>query len=249
LDRQNDNNLEPFCGCGTTIDAAEKNGRDWIGIDVTQLAITLIKKRLLDTYSYNLQFVSASTPEQMVSGVAEGGATVVRVIGEPVSPEDAAKLAEDDKYQFQWWALGLVGARPEEQKKGADHGIDGKILFRDDPKSTKPEQVIIQVKGGKTSVKDVRDSRGVLDREKAAIGILISLQPPTSPMETEAASVGFYEHKTNKQKFPRLQLRTVKELMEGKGIERPTSAASVDETYKKAPESKKKHGYQTELKM
>jgi len=241
--------LNSFCGCGTTIDAAEKLGRDWIGIDVTQLAITLIKKRLFDTYGYNLQFVSASTPEQMVSCVAEGGAAVVRVIGEPVSPEDAAKLAEDDKYQFQWWALGLVGARPEEQKKSADHGIDGKILFRDDPKSTKPEQVIIQVKGGKTSVKDVRDSRGVLDREKAAIGILISLQPPTSPMETEAASVGFYEHKTNKQKFPRLQLRTVKELMEGKGIERPTSAASLDDTFKKAPESKKKHGHQAELKM
>jgi site-specific DNA-methyltransferase (adenine-specific) len=241
--------LDPFCGCGTTIDAAEKLGRDWIGIDITQLAITLIKKRLFDTYGYNLKFVSASTPEQMVSGVAEGGAAVVRVIGEPVSPEDAAKLAEDDKYQFQWWALGLVGARPEEQKKGADHGIDGKILFRDDPKSTKPEQVIIQVKGGKTSVKDVRDLRGVLDREKAAIGILISLQPPTAPMETEAASVGFYEHKTNKQKFQRLQLRTVKELMEGKGIERPTSAASVDDTYKKAPESKKKHGHQSELKL
>ncbi len=242
--------LDPFCGCGTTIDAAEKLGRQWIGIDITQLAITLIKKRLFDTYGYNLQFVSASTPEQIVSGVAEGSnTTVVRVIGEPVSPEDAAKLAEDDKYQFQWWALGLVGARPEEQKKGADHGIDGKILFRDDPKSTKPEQVIIQVKGGKTSVKDVRDLRGVLDREKAAIGILISLQPPSAPMETEAASVGFYEHKTNKQKFPRLQLRTVKELMEGKGIERPTSAASLDDTFKKAPESKKKHGHQAELKM
>jgi site-specific DNA-methyltransferase (adenine-specific) len=242
--------LDPFCGCGTTIDAAEKLGRDWIGIDVTQLAITLIKKRLFDTYGYNLQFVSASTPEQVVGGVAEGSnMTVVRVIGEPVSPEDAAKLAEDDKYQFQWWALGLVGARPEEQKKGADHGIDGKILFRDDPKSTKPEQVIIQVKGGKTSVKDVRDLRGVLDREKAAIGILISLQPPTAPMETEAASVGFYEHKTNKQKFPRLQLRTVNELMEGKGIERPSTVAAMDDTFKKAPESKKKHGHQAELKM
>jgi DNA methylase/Restriction endonuclease len=242
--------LDPFCGCGTTIDAAEKLGRDWVGIDITQLAITLIKKRLFDTYGYNLKFVSASAPEQVVGRVAESSnTTVVRVIGEPVSPADAAKLAEDDKYQFQWWALGLVGARPEEQKKGADHGIDGKILFRDDPKSFKPEQVIIQVKGGKTSVKDVRDLRGVLDREKAAIGILISLQPSTAPMETEAASVGFYEHKTNKQKFPRLQLRTVKELMEGKGIERPTSAASVDETYKKAPESKKKHGHQTELKM
>jgi hypothetical protein len=173
--------------------------------------------------------------------------SVVHVIGEPTTPADAAKLADEDKYQFQWWALGLVGARPEEQKKGADHGIDGKILFRDDPKAAKPEQIIIQVKGGKTGVKDVRDLRGVLDREKAAIGILISLQPPTGPMETEAASAGFYEHKTNKQKYPRLQLRTVKELMEGKGIERPTTAAALEETFKKAPESKKKHGEQKEL--
>jgi len=101
-------------------------------------------------------------------------------------------------------ALGLVGARPIEQKKGADHGIDGKILFRDDPKAAKPEQIIIQVKGGKTGVKDVRDLRGVLDRDQAAIGILISLQPATGPMETEAASAGFYEHKTNRQKYPRL---------------------------------------------
>jgi hypothetical protein len=96
-------------------------------------------------------------------------------------------------------------------------------------------------------VKDVRDLRGVLDREKAAIGILISLQEATGPMETEAASAGFYEHKTNKLKFPRLQLRTVKELMEGKGIERPTSAASLDDTFKKAPASKKKDSEQTEL--
>ena len=131
-----------------------------------------------------------------------GRTSTVRIIGEPTTPNEAATLAEHDKYQFQWWALGLVGARPVEQKKGADHGIDGKILFRDDPKAAKPEQIIIQVKGGKTGVKDVRDLRGVLDREKAAIGILISLQPPTAPMETEAASAGFYEHKTNKQKYP-----------------------------------------------
>jgi hypothetical protein len=261
--------LDPFCGCGTTIDAAEKLGRQWIGIDITQLAITLIKKRLQDTYGSRIKFVSGAdgrdaSPRRPRAESAEerpldaGGTaqravpttenvSLVHVIGEPTTPADAAKLAEDDKFQFQWWALGLVGARPEEQKKGADHGIDGKILFRDDPKAAKPEQIIIQVKGGKTGVKDVRDLRGVLDREQAAIGILISLQPATGPMETEAASAGFYEHKTNKQKFPRIQLRTVKELMDGKGIERPTTAAALEETFKKAPESKKKHGHQTEL--
>ena len=242
--------LDPFCGCGTTIDAAQKLGREWIGIDITQLAITLIKKRLFDTYGYDIKFVSASSPEHPVAGVAESAdATVVRVIGEPVSPEDAVKLAEDDKYQFQWWALGLVGARPEEQRKGADHGIDGKILFRDDPKSTRPEQIIIQVKGGKISVKDVRDLRGVLDREKAAIGVLITLEEPTAPMKAEAASVGFYIHKTNQQKYPRLQLRTVQELMTGKNIQRPASAAAVDETFKEAPKAKAKKGDQKQLKL
>lgn len=218
--------LDPFCGCGTTIDAAEKLGRKWIGIDVTQLATSLIKNRLRDTYGNKIEIIT---------------------VGEPTTPNEAAVLAEQDKYQFQWWALGLVAARPVEQKKGADHGIDGKILFRDDLKSPRPEQIILQVKGGKTGVKDVRDLRGVLDREKAAIGILISLQPPTREMQTEAASAGFYEHKMNKQKYPRIQLRTVKELMDGKSIERPSTVAAVDETFKKAPESKKKHGEQKQL--
>ena len=101
-----------------------------------------------------------------------------------------------------WRALGLVGARPVEQKKRADHGIDGEILFPDDLKASKAEQIIIQVKCGKTGVEDVRDSRGVLEREKAAMGVLISLQAPTGPMEAEAASAGFYTHKTNAQQYP-----------------------------------------------
>ena len=220
--------LDPFCGCGTTIDAAEKLGRKWIGIDITQLATSLIKNRLRDTYGDKIEIIT---------------------IGEPTTPNEANTLAEQDKYQFQWWALGLVGARPVEQKKGADHGIDGKILFRDDVKATKPEQIIIQVKGGKASVDQVRDLRGVLDREKAAIGVLITLQPPTKPMLTEAASAGFYEHKLNKQQFPRLQIRTVKELMEGKGIERPSSVAAVDETFKKAPKAQSKGGEQKSLEL
>jgi DNA modification methylase len=218
--------LDPFCGCGTTIDAAEKLGRKWIGIDVTQLATSLIKSRLRDTYGRQIEIVT---------------------VGEPTTPNEAAVLAEQDKYQFQWWALGLVSARPVEQKKGADHGIDGKILFRDDLNAARPEQIILQVKGGKTGVKDVRDLRGVLDREQAAIGVLISLQPPTRDMVAEAASAGFYEHKMNRQKYPRLQLRTVKELMDGKNIERPSSVAAVDETFKKAPKAKAKGHEQSAL--
>jgi len=220
--------LDPFCGCGTTIDAAEKLGRKWIGIDITQLATSLIKNRLRDIYGDQIEIIT---------------------VGEPVTPNEAYILAEQDKFQFQWWALGLVGARPVEQKKGADHGIDGKILFRDDPREARPEQIIIQVKGGKTGVKDVRDLRGVLDREKAAMGVIISLQAPTRDMIAEAVSTGFYEHKANKQQYPRLQLRTVKELMEGKLIERPSNVAALDETFKKAPKAPTKGGHQHELTL
>jgi len=181
--------LRSYFVCGTTIDAAEKLGRDWIGIDVTQLAISLIKNRLQDTYGTRIKFVSGSArsaagesglplpqgegmrvrvkgqedhatapphPGPLPPGEGESSAAppaasvhLVRIIGEPTTPNEAATLAEEDKFQFQWWALGLVGARPVEQKKGADHGIDGKILFRDDPKAAKPEQIIIQVKAAR----------------------------------------------------------------------------------------------------
>ena len=103
--------LDPFCGCGTTIAAAQKLGRAWIGIDVTHLAIGLIKTRLRDAF---------------------GDLARYNVVGEPTTTEDAARLAEDEPYQFQAWALGLVGARPAGGvKKGADKGIDGRLYFHD----------------------------------------------------------------------------------------------------------------------
>ena len=163
--------LDPFCGCGTTIDAAAQHlSRAWIGIDVTHLAIGLIKVRLRDTY---------------------GDVVPYAVVGEPTTAEDAAELAESNKYQFQAWALGLVGARPAGGvKKGADKGIDGRLYFHDGSQSTR--QIIFSVKGGKLKATDVRDLRGVIDREKADIGVLLSFEPPTQLMRTEAASAGFY---------------------------------------------------------
>ncbi|MBL8137117.1 MAG: restriction endonuclease [Acidobacteria bacterium] len=161
--------LDPFCGCGTAIAAAQKLKRQWVGIDITHLAITLIRSRLTDTF--------------------EGKASY-RVVGEPVSQPDAEALAASDPYQFQWWALGLVGARPVEQKKGADKGIDGRIYFHEGPGETK--QIVLSVKAGKLHAPYVRDLRGVVDREKAVIGVLLCLDEPTKAMRTEAASAGFY---------------------------------------------------------
>ncbi len=216
--------LDPFCGCGTTIATAQKLGRRWIGIDITHLAITLMKERLKDTF---------------------GEAAAFEVIGEPVSVPDAARLAESDPYQFQWWALGLVGARPVEQKKGADMGIDGRIVFQGD-KLGVFESVILSVKAGHAGAAHVRDLKGVLEREKAAIGVLISMQEPTAPMKTEAVTAGFHESDMWGKKYPRLQLLTVAELLAGKKVEMPP-IRQVDATFKKAPKATKKAGGQKAL--
>ena len=207
--------LDPFCGCGTAIAVAQRLNRRWIGIDITHLAISLMKNRLLDSFG---AAVAAS----------------YRVIGEPVTLSEAEALAAEDKYQFQWWALGLVGARPVEQKKGADKGIDGRLYFIDDH-SGQAKQVILSVKGGHTDVTHVRDLRGVLDREGAQMGVLLTLQAPTRPMEVEAASAGFYTSPWNRtMPHPRLQILTIKELLEGRRIDMPPPG-QVNVTFQKAP--------------
>jgi SAM-dependent methyltransferase len=207
--------LDPFCGCGTTIEAAQKLGRRWIGIDITHLAITLIKHRLRDAF---------------------GSEVTYDVLGEPVSVPDAEALAEQEPYQFQWWALGLVGARPTEQKKGADRGIDGRLYFHDAPDG-KTKQVIFSVKAGQLHATYVRDLRGVVEREKAEIGVLISMNEPTAAMRKEAASAGFYEAPTG-SRHPRLQLLTVAELLGGKGIDYPSQVRRIDKTFKRAPDAR-----------
>lgn len=214
---EGDTILDPFCGCGTTIAAAQRLKRRWIGIDITHLAIALIKVRLQDAYGPAI-------------------AKTYKVIGEPVSEPDARALAESDPYQFQWWALGLVGARPVEQKKGADKGIDGRLYFHDDADTAKTKQVIFSVKAGHTTVSHVRDLRGVIEREKAEIGVLLTMQEPTGPMRTEAAGAGFYTSPFNKKPYPRIQIRTVADLLAGKGLDLPPSGDF--RTFKKAPKVK-----------
>ena len=124
-----------------------------------------------------------------------------------------------------------------EQKKGADKGIDGRIFFHDEHESGKTKQVVISVKAGHVQVSHVRDLRGVVDREKAAIGLLIAMEPPTAPMRKEAASAGFYESPWG-SKHPKLQILTVADLLGGKTIDAPLSQDA--RTFKKAPKAKKK---------
>lgn len=169
----------------------------------------------------------------------EDGPTVsktYRVIGEPTTVEDAAELAGTDQYQFQWWALGLVGARPTEQKKGADRGIDGRIFFHDEKAAGKTKQVILSVKAGKLHATYVRDLRGVIEREKAQIGVMLSFEEPTKLMRSEAASAGFYESPWGKH--PRIQLLTIAELLDGRRIDYPVPHSS-NVTFKRAPKAEK----------
>jgi site-specific DNA-methyltransferase (adenine-specific) len=207
--------LDPFCGCGTTVQVAQRLNRRWIGIDITHLAIGLIKKRLSDAFGPEIR-------------------ERYEVVGEPTDYEGAASLAAEDKYQFQWWALGQVGARPAEQKKGADRGIDGRLYFHDDD-SGQSKQIIFSVKAGGVSVPQVRDLVGVLTREKAEIGVFLSFDEPTKPMLREAAEAGLYKS-TDGTTYPRLQILTIQQILDGKQPEYPLHRR--DATFKKAPRSR-----------
>src|SRR3989344_553543 len=202
--------LDPFCGCGTTLSACEflnqtkKFKFSWIGIDVTHLSINLMKHRLKDEYGL----------EQNKD---------YKVIGEPKDLQGAIELAKKpDRYDFQYWALSLVDARPyADKKKGADTGIDGYIYFIDSEKPDEFQKAIVQVKSGSVQVKDIRELQSVIEREKALIGVFITLESPTRPMLEESARAGLF-----KKGIPKIQILTVKEILENNA--RPNIPLQVD---------------------
>ena len=205
--------LDPFCGCGTTIHAAQHLNRKWIGIDSTHLAITLIEKRLRDSFP-GIAFAVAGTPQDLAG---------------------AQDLAARDKYQFQWWACSLVNAQPfQGQKKGADGGIDGLIFFQDEPNNVK--KIVVSVKGGAhVSVAMIRDFAHVIHREQAALGLFVTLTAPTQPMLSEAAAIGFYAAPMfPAQRYPRLQILTIEGLLNKTEYPRYPDLAAGGLNFKKA---------------
>lgn len=182
--------LDPFCGCGTAVHAAQKLKRRWIGIDITHLAVAEIERRMRSAFP---------------------GITF-DVIGTPKDLDSARDLAARDKYQFQWWACAQVCAQPYQgKKKGADGGIDGLIWFHDDKGPAK--QIVVSVKGGENvSVAMIRDLGHVVARENAAIGLFVTLTPPTEPMRKEAITAGFYTAPHGAQ-FPKIQILTIAGLL------------------------------------
>lgn len=219
--------LDPFCGCGTAVDAAQKLGRQWIGIDITHLAISLIEKRLKDRYK-GIPFEIHGTPKDL---------------------EGAQNLAERDKFQFEWWACSLVDAVPfKGKKKGADSGIDGVIYFSDaENGDAVNRRIIVSVKGGgNPNVSMIRDLKGTMEREGAPIGIFVTLTEPTKPMKEEAAKSGFY-HGGNGKDYHRVQILTIAELLEHHKRPEFPDMTMGSISFKKAKPQKVKDGEMTPL--
>lgn len=182
--------LDPFCGCGTSVDAAERLNRRWQGIDVTHYAVTLVEARL-----------RANNPTSAFS-----------IVGRPTDMQGAIELARRDKHQFQWWACWKIGSQTYRDKKGADRGVDGRMWFKNGPFGE--GEIIISVKGGdNVQVASIRDLRGVIEREGAEMGVLITLAEPTRPMIAEASAAGFVERSAH-GRLPRIQIVTVADLLE-----------------------------------
>lgn len=218
---ENDIILDPFCGCGTAIIAAQQLNRKWIGIDITHLSIALQKYRLADSF----KLVEKRD---------------YKVIGQPEDLESARQLASgdnDSRYQFQWWALSLIKAMPlggetgsKQGKKGSDKGIDGFINFIDEHNG-KFKKVIVQVKSGKVKSGDIRDLIGVVQREQAAIGVFITLESPSRDMKEEAVKAGFYFSIGWNQNYPKIQILTIEELLNSQSVQMPPANL----TFKVAP--------------
>ncbi len=198
--------LDPFCGCGATVHAAQKLGRTWIGIDITHLAVALIERRMKDAFS-GLKY---------------------EVYGVPKDIAEARDIAARDKHEFQKWIVATIGGQPYKGgKKGMDRGVDGYLHFRDADK--KPQFAIVSVKGGAIKSGDIRDLKGVMERAQAALGIFLTLNAPTREMEKEAASAGLYE--TGGQKIPRIQILTAEQVIDDR---RPQTPFGHTESLKKA---------------
>ncbi|HUY70166.1 MAG TPA: DNA methyltransferase [Candidatus Baltobacteraceae bacterium] len=213
--------LDPFCGCGTAIDASEKLERNWIGIDITHLAINLIKRRIKDKYP----------------------TAKFEVVGEPKDLEGAKQLAQSDRYQFEWWALSLIDARPiNDKKKGSDRGIDG-IIYLFDPRDKTTKSVLVQVKSGHVKSGDIRDFKGTLEREKVKFGVFVTLEEPTKDMKEESIQYGYEKSPLGDESIAKIQILTIKEILDGI----KPKVLFVNVSYKKAEHSKKK-GRKKEIK-
>jgi len=212
--------LDPFCGCGTAVHAAQKLGRRWLGIDITFLAIGLVERRLRDAFP----------------GIS------IHEVGVPADLPGAEALAAHDPYQFQFWAIDRLGAQPVsgQHKRGADRGIDGVIPFVEG--ATNLQRVIVSVKAGHIEPAYVQQLKGVMEGQGVPMGVLVTLREPTRAMRTEAVSAGSYHSDFWNRDYPRIQLITASELLAGKRVEMPPQVSPFSQAAREA-----ERGEQTSL--
>ena len=205
--------LDPFCGCGTAVVAAQQLGRAWIGIDVTPIATSLIVERLARMHCRDLRTVKAGDADF---------ARAYKVEGLPTDLPGAQKLFKDNPKDFEMWAVSLIPVTPQD-KKGADGGIDGiKDYFVGEKK---PIRAVVQVKGGHVGAPQVQQLRGAMEKFGATLGLFLCLDAPTSKMGEEASHAGWYTLPLTGKKIPRLQIRTVGDLLDGHNFDLPSYAA------------------------
>ena len=213
--------MDPFCGCGTAIEAAQKLGRQWIGIDVTYLAVHVIEERLKKSFGSEIH-------------------KAYRVLGKPKDADDARALAARDWLEFQKWAVFVLGGLPKD-RAGPDGGIDGVIRYHR-VGIEQPNRAIVSVKGGlNVGVDAVHKLKSVVAREKAEIGVLICIESPTSAMRREAASCG--EVGPPSRRAAKIQIITVDMLFDTHPVELPgmiDAPEIVRQSPPLAPRKKKK---------
>ncbi len=235
---ENDTILDAYCGCGTTIAVAEKFKRNWIGIDITYQSISLILKRLEDTFGrdFTKEFVDKETQEIIPASLILNGV--------PQDMESAIALAHkvDDRLrkEFEKWAILTYSNNRAiiNEKKGADKGIDGIAFIMES--NEKVREVILSVKSGNGNVSQIRDLRGVIERENSVMGILISLEEPTKPMLQEAEAAGIYVNPLTNQEFRKISIVTIEEMLKGARLTLPmnlevlksASRKKISEMYK-----------------
>jgi hypothetical protein len=207
--------LDPFCGCGTTVCAAEKTGRRWIGVDITHLAIALMRQRLYNMFGETAKY---------------------EVIGQPADLASAQALALQDRHGFELWAISLLSAQVAQEKKGSDRGMDGLLFFVDEARAP-AKKVVIQVKSGHVQASYIRDLAHVVDRERAAMGFLVTLEEPSKPMLTEALTAGYYHSPGWNRDYPKIQIRTIEQLLQRQRFEYPLTNISLAQAQRVQPQS------------
>lgn len=200
--------LDPFCGCGTTVAVAERLNRNWVGIDITTLAINLIKHRLHRHFDDIRIFVD----------------------GLPRDLSGAKELAQKKPFEFEYWVLDMINAVPasgktKENMRGADRGIDGviKLYLGKNNGDDIISDAIVQVKGGGVNRADIATLKGDMEREKAQAGVFITLEEPSPQMRQEAVESGEFKDNYSHKEYPKIQIITIKELLLDRKPNLPTT--------------------------